>query len=309
MYQEIHQMTARFRVEIADWQKRLEDLPWAGDRTPTILVRPDLGATGFTTSAQGVVYVSLSLVEGFPDNVAFAILVHERTHLHIASELRQVILRRHSDLDTFFHERVLPDVISRKVFAGSRASYELAKQVWRCLYSDTLESEPVDWNRCGNYIDWVFDQARIGEGVPTDNDPKLNNAIAIRRLGATVTPVESTQTIEDLYAHNTERYAQGILTAYSLADELFTRYQHCCGEPFGIGLIDRVALEENFANYAACAATGLAMDEISRWAPQDPWKMDRIPRLLKQFPSFAQALKRVDSVPSLIVLGREAGLV
>jgi len=72
---------------------------------------------------------------------------------------------------------------------------------------------------------------------------------------------------------------------------------------------DLCFVEEAVANYVAVRVMGVSLDEMQRWAPQDPGKLQLARRMLVSGPPIDQLLRGRVTYEDLVRLSRELGLI
>jgi hypothetical protein len=255
--------------------------------------------SGETFGSHGVVFLSESLLSEAPERVAEAVAVHEATHLLIGRELRTSVEERHPAIYELLHERVIRDWRSGRVEFRCDRDYVTDKG-WRMLYDGWVGPLGVDHQKAVQTIATYFKALSLGH-VSLDRDGVF--APPARAL-AGMPPVWH-GTLADEYEKSPDEVAFLAATGFELIDFFRDCLESAASDRSRIQVW---LLEEGFANYVATVLTGVTLDEIQRWAPQDGAKIELARRLERSGVTVEDVLRNTMSVQALAAYAKGLGV-
>ncbi len=253
------------------------------------------------------IYGTIGLKENFirqgVDNPFLLFLAyHERTHLHIGSEIRQSILSNHKDLDDFFHSQVIPRWANGEMDIKSHGDYVPCKG-WRLLYDDWDGPINFDMNKAVAAVNSYFNLLKRGH-INYD-EGKLWHISPTSSLW-NVFINEPVKTPEELEKTD-PNFMMKLVTGYELARFLHEdEYKPKLYRQFP-KLLD---LEEGFCNFVASRLSGADLGQFNMIACQDPIKIQLAERIMAANPPSAEeALNQVKSPKDLAEFYQRLGIV
>lgn len=282
-----------------EWKTRIDEcgIGWIPDHHSQILVIPAKQYIhGAAHASYGLYGINEEHFARGDSSVITALAVHERTHLHVASELRREFLAQHSDIDAFFHQRMIPDWIAGTQRLEKDDSYLQGKE-WRYLYDPVwLGEHKVTLSGAHGVVNAYFTALRKGQIGRIGNSL---HAPQLRHYDVNGKDIS----LEDAYAENPRELIKKIVTGYEIMEALGRAYRQRMSEEHNTNLWIQ---EEGFANYIGVSQAGLSVQELQRYAHQDNEKVAAAQVFIDRGVSHNDAVAAVHSYPTLaaFVLGR-----
>jgi|GEM_PF-6758447 len=290
----------RLQNELAALTEDMEAYPWNDTATPiTALVLSDKPASGRAYPEMGIVAIGEKFVT-FPDqSIPAFLLAHERTHLHVASEVRGVIQEKHGDIYKFFHERIIPDWLSGAVEFEHDENY-IEEKGWSGLYNrgdwrgrDDTELEPAI-AAVDNYFT-LLRKGLIRESKAPNGERFIRHNSPIGWEEEVISKPD--KNIAAMYDENPQGFTRLLLTGFMLGSHLTLSYRRSLGGKSGL---DLSIGEEGFANFVGSGLTGVSLDAVNHVAPQADARIYTGKRMAGMGPSAGQALSSVRSYEGLV---------
>jgi hypothetical protein len=284
----------------------MESYPWNDSAHPTtVLVLSEKFASAKAFPEMGIVAISEEFV-GFPDqNIPDFLLAHERTHLHVVSEIRDVIQEKHGDIYRFFHERIIPDWLSGKVKFEHDKNYVIEKG-WSGLYNRGawLGSGDVEPSHVIGAVDNYF--TLLKKGMIHEHVTPRGERIMIHHSPMFAGWEENTlskpdRNISEMYEEDPNQFTRLLLTGFMTAKYLSFNYRNALYRRSGV---DMWTAEEGFANFVGSQLVGVSLDEIGQIVRQDRSKIMMGKQMAGRGISGVDALSRVRNYEGLVAFAR-----
>lgn len=235
------------------------------------------------------------------------VLLHERAHLHIQSQVRQHLIGKHRDIDDFFHNTVLMDWLNGDLQIRSSKLYLYLKFI-----NPLREDDPPS---ADSPFDAGFPKATNISTI--DNYLSLLRKGLIRVEGKTIFPHDITPRhkewktlldsapdvpLKQLYEKDKEGFTTALATIYHFALGLQSEYAAYIGEKCGLNMD---LLEEAFCHYIG--AVGAQMEDIPADINESQRRLAQL-ILEKKYPAF-EALQEVRSPQDLVFFLRKIGCI
>lgn len=296
----------RLQSELAVIAANMEAYPWNDTAIPnTVLVLSEKFASGKAFPEMGIVAIGEEFVQ-FPDqNIPTFLLAHERTHLHIASEMRDVIQEKHGDIYRFLHERIIPDWLAGKIEFTHNDPY-ITEKGWSGLYKMGAWSGPSDVElpsaveAVDNYFT-LLHKGLLHEMTTPKGERIIIHDSPMFRGWEENTLSKPDRNITDMYEEDPARFTRLLLTGFKTADYLSFNYRNVLGRRSGV---DLWIAEEGFANFVGSQLVGVSLDDVNQAARQDSNKIAMGKRMADKGVSATDALSGVRSYEGLVAFAK-----
>lgn len=256
------------------------------------------------TSAQAitsyaVIFFSEELLTRAPEPIIQTVAIHESIHLRFGSELRRALAQEHPDVVRLLHKSIIPDWLNGRLEIRPDTDYILHKG-WDLLYDGWIGPLAVQPQKAKDAVNRYF--ASLKRGLVFLEGGEI---FAVPPLAA-----DQLQTVEismeDAYGNSPEETAAKITTGYELLEYLTDCLRAAMSAEMSL---DLWILEEGFANYVSTSLTGVSLDELQRWAPQDAEKIEIARRMGASRTSIGQLLQSIETYSDLVAFCKETGVL
>jgi hypothetical protein len=234
-----------------------------------------------------------------PKAVLEAVAVHETVHLLVGCEVSRTLRRKHRDVTDFLHSGIIPAWLRGETAVRADDEY-LSTKAWRDLYGGWKEPMKVQVESACEAVEMYF--TLLKEGLVWVTEGRVFAIPPLARGHAQPKhPV-----LDQPFQNVTDDMTLCIVTGVELAAYLEGCVEATLSNAHGT---DLGTLEEAFANYVASNLTGVPLDEIQRWAPQDEVKIWLAKQVLEVHPPIDKLISDLMTYDDLIEVGCSLGLV
>jgi hypothetical protein len=233
-----------------------------------------------------------------PELVIQTVAIHEMVHLRFGSELRNALEVMHPDVALLMHKSIIESWLDKEVEIISDGEY-ISNKGWRDLYEGWFGPTYVEFQKAlitvNNYFvllkqDLIF----VKDGAVSS----LPLAVAAR-YGKTAV------SLKDQYTNNRQETVEKIVTGYELLQYL----ADCLKAAIACKIkADLITVEEAFANYISVGLTGINLEDMQKWAPQDEVKI-RLAQKIQASSSVDRILEQTQTYSDLIAFCRETDIL
>jgi hypothetical protein len=280
-------------------RRTVEDLMPVGLPRSAFLCSGQPTPAGETFGSHGVVFLAESLLSDAPAQIVDAVAVHEAVHLLIGRDLRDSVEARNPEPYKLLHEYLIRDWMSGRIQFQCDRNY-IEHKGWRILYDGWLGPLSVENEKAADAVIAYFDALRRGH-------------VSLGVDGVFALPTRAYETMPDAWdgplAHEYEKAPAEVVVMAATGFELVHYFRECLES----ATTDQSALnlwlvEEGFANFVSTSLTGLALDEIQRWAPQDRIKVELARRIGQPGVSVEDVLQNTASIQGMAEYARRLGI-
>lgn len=292
---------------LSDLELQLQQFPWLQDENVQVLVIPNdiQFVHAKADSAMGLVGIKDMFLDDERFNqLALSLTYHERTHVQVASDLRQAFLTKHLDLDTFFHRIIIPEWLNGVVELETDEDY-LRHKKWDGLYAGWAGPSFVELEKAIQAVDNFF--ALVKKGLIKLKGGTIQHHPSPRFPDRWTKIMQwHEQDLAEQYRQNPRDLAKAFVTGYKLMEYFEEAYRAALDYKHRMNLWLR---EEAFATFLGSELSGLSIDELNRWAPQDADKIYLATKIkgLNPFP-IPVLLQQVRSYEGLVNFYKRLGL-
>jgi hypothetical protein len=295
-------------TRLQELRRVIDDLPWARDDQISLLSIPASSNTsGFILCGAGIIGINEKLFSSHvPSEIVQNAAIHERTHLHLASDFRQAFLAHHSDVNAFFHGKIIPEWIAGVTDIADYVNQNfLIYKGYRGLLPEGYVYRDLQLDEIIAAINFYFSEVKKGL---VKQDTAFGMGLSIRSMPCNEdedTPLFANipeRSPDVLYDKDPQKFLEEVMSGFELMKELHQKYT------FGLGglIFD---LEEGFTNFIACGITGISPDELQKYCRQDDWKIKLAKEILATGVDPLKALEQVKSLPELMEFCRQIGVI
>ena len=213
-----------------------------------------------------VVAMAESLLDNAPERVIETVALHEGVHLLVGRAWRDsVAAESHVPAYELLHRRIIPDWLAGKIPFEVDANYLLLKG-WRQLYDrGWLGPMDVEQESAARAAGAYFAALQRGHVFIMEG-----NLMTLPPSATEAMPCRWCAPLADEYESAAATVGKMIATGF----ELMEYFHSCFSAVVGArDCIDVATVEEGVANFVSTAVTGVSLEEVQRWAPQDPSKI------------------------------------
>ncbi len=270
-----------------------------GDAVPRIYLSRPLGfASAQTLNSYGTVFIADEFLTNVPQDVIEAVAVHEAVHLLVGCDVCHTLREKHHDVVVFLHDTIISGWFRGQYVLRADDKY-LDDKGWRQLYAGWNGPTHVLPDSACDADDMYF--ALFKEGLVFAHERGVFSGTRLMQGSRPIRPVPV------LAPGNV---ADGMILVILTGLELAAYLDGCIKATLSIKHgVDFTTVEEAFANYVATTLTGVPLDRIQQWAPQDEVKISIAKQLLKTRPSIDKLREGSMTCTDLVEVARGAGLV
>lgn len=259
--------------------------------------------SGHAHPTLGWVGISERFLEGDDISIATALAYHERMHLQVGSEIRQMILDKHCDIDDFLKNVIMPDWMAGKINLAVNEDY-LRRKGWDSLYDDWT-GLGLDLEKAISAVDRYF--TLLKKGLIKERNGRISHPSPSFSDDWQESMSKPDIFLKELYAANPQSFATILMTGYELAKDFEDRYRH------ELSLQNKASLwemEEGISNYVSTGLSGIPLNVINAYAPQDAGHIQLAQKIIAADTGGAQlAVRDVKSRKDLISFLRRIGIL
>jgi hypothetical protein len=254
---------------------------------------------GETFGSHGVVFLSESLLTDAPAQVVDAVAVHEAVHLLIGRELRDSVEAHNPEPYELLHEHLIRDWLSGRIQFQCDRKY-IEDKGWRILYDRWLGPLSVEYEKAADAGAAYFGALRRGH-------------VSLSEHGLFALPARAYETTPDAwdgplvreYEKSPAEVSLMTATGFELVDYFRECLQSAAADRSAVKL---PLVEEGFANFASTSLTGVGLDEVQRWAPQDRNKVELAGRIGQLGVSVEDVLQNTASIRGMAEFATRLGI-
>jgi hypothetical protein len=239
------------------------------------------------------------LLTAVPEPISEAVAIHEIVHLRLGGEIRNNLCREHPDVLGLLHKAIIPCWLDGKVEIRSDQKY-LSSKGWRDLYEGWWGPTKVRSEKAKEAINRYFDSLKQGRVV------FLNGELLSLPPKSIAPRSKSVLAFEQLNGVFLQEMVTKIITGYELLEYLTECFVCTLAGEMSVDLFD---IEEGFATYISSELTGIPLNEIQKWCPQDQSKIKVAQRIKTVCPSIERAIQSTVTYGGLITFSQEFGVV
>jgi hypothetical protein len=253
--------------------------------------------SGQTFKSHGVGFISEHLLATAPPHVVEAVAVHEGVHTLIGREFRDTIEARHPVVYGLLHDRVIADWIDGRCLFEFDTRYIESKE-WTLLYAGWSGPLGIDYAKAVNAVCDYFEALNLGCGrVHPVHGLSVYPPRAIRHL-----PNRWDGPLVAEYDKHPADVTVMVLTGF----ELILYYLEALTVVVAPGLC---LIEEAFANFISSSLTGVSLEEIQRFAPQDLNKLQLAKRIAQSGATLEDVLRSTTTLRGTVEYARRLGIL
>jgi hypothetical protein len=269
----------------------LYELPWERFGHVSLLASNWINGT---TSAEalsdcGIIFLDLSLLKYAPPEILNTVLIHEAVHLQVSGILRQILIEEAPELDALFHQQLIPAWLLGDLVMKIDDDYVESSKGWSDLYGYRPATIELDKVKLA-----IRQYAQLFR-----NDQIFIKASSIMTLSPAVTPLkQNTEPMANRYAADAANFSLACMTGFRVMEYL---------RRFAIDMNDMM-LEEGLANFISTEITGVSIEHMQRFAPQDIGKIRLAQRIKSGGGTLDRAIRAMRSYDDIRKLYTECGI-